>query len=95
MQRETDYLLKYIGNDTYQKILTRNHSYTKEDLINNRVDVDLNIRYLIKLGIKNIDRVVMERLDDLLLPNLEFIKKMNHYEEKLTKQGFIDMLENS
>ena len=55
MQRETDYLLKYVTNETYQKILKKNHTYTIENLIDNRVDVDLNIRYLIKLGVKNID----------------------------------------
>ena len=95
MQRETDYLLKYIKKDTYQKILIKNHCYMLEDLINNRVDVELNIRYLMRIGVKNIDQVLLERLDDLLLANREFIKKMDTYEEKLTKQGLIDMLENS
>ena len=95
MQKETDYLLKYVTNDTYQKILNNNHIYTIENLIDNRVDVDLNIRYLINLGVKNIDRIVIERLDDLLLKNAEFEAKMNEYIEKLTKDGFIDMLDNS
>lgn len=95
MQKETDYLLKYITNDTYQKVLKKNHIYTIENLADNRVDVDLNIRYLIKIGVKNIDRVVLERLDDLLLKNNEFESKMNHYIDKLTKDGLIEMLDNS
>ena len=55
----------------------------------------MNIRYLLNLGIKNIDLVVLERLDDLLLENNQFIKKMNNYEKKLTIEGLINMLDNS
>ena len=82
-------------NDTYQKLLEKNHTYTIESLVDNRVDVDLNIRYLIHLGVKNIDRVVLERLDDLLLKTTEFEEKMNNYMEKLTKDGLVEMLDNS
>lgn len=95
MQNETEYLLKYITNDTYKKILAKSHDYTISDLIDNRVDVDLNIRYLLKYGIKNIDIIVLNRLDDLLLSHNDFIKKMTTYEHKLTKEGLINMLENS
>ena len=92
MKEKPEYLLKYIRNDTYNKILKKNGDYIIENLVDNRVDVDLNIRYLIKLGVKNIDIVVLERLDDLLLDNNRFIEKMNEYEEKITKDGLIDML---
>ena len=95
MKEKPEYLLKYITNDTYKKILNKNNDLIIENLIINRIDVDLNIRYLIKLGIKNIDNIVKERLDDLLLEHNTFITKMNNYEEKLTKSGLIDMLENS
>lgn len=95
LRQETDYLLKYISNDTYQKILNSNHNFTIEDLIDNRVDVDLNIRYLIHYGVKKIDVVVLERLDDLLLNHNNFIKKIKDYEGRLTKSGVIDMFENS
>ena len=95
MNKDTDYLLKYIGNDTYKKILNKSYAYTIDNLIDNRVDVDLNIRYLIKLGVKNIDRIVLERLDDLLLSNREFEDKMNDYIEKLSKDSLINMLDNS
>lgn len=95
MKEKPEYLLKYVSNDTYKIILKRYGDYIHENLVNNRVDVDLNIRYLLKLGIKNIDIVVLERLDDLLLDNNLFIKKMNDYVDKLTKDGLINMLENS
>lgn len=95
MNKETEYLLKYVSNECYSKILTKNGDYMIENLADNRVDVNLNIRYLIKLGVKNIDRVVLERLDDLLLEHNEFISKMNVYEKKLTRDGLIDMLDNS
>ena len=71
MKEKPEYLLKYITNDTYKKILNKNNDLIIENLIINRIDVDLNIRYLIKLGIKNIDNIVKERLDDLLLETLE------------------------
>ena len=95
MKERPEYLLKYISNEVYKKILMKNGEFVIENLVDNRVDVDLNIRYLIKLGIKNIDNVVLERLDDLLMSNNMFIKKMNDYEDKLSKNGLIDMLENS
>lgn len=88
------YLLKYVSNKTYNKIL-KNNELIIENLVDNRVDVDLNIRHLLSLGIKNIDVIVEERLDDLLLEHKRFIKKMDKYIEKLTKEGLIDMLENS
>lgn len=95
MKERPEYLLKYISNEAYKKILMKNGEFIIENLVDNRVDVDLNIRYLMKLGIKNVDNVVLERLDDLLMSNNMFIKKMNDYEDKLSKDGLIDMLENS
>ena len=95
MLEEAQYLLKYVSNDTYKKIKIKYKDYMLDDLVDNRVDVDLNIRYLIKLGVKNIDNVVLERLDDLLMSNNIFIKKMNDYIDKLSIEGLIDMMENS
>ena len=95
MQEEAQYLLKYVSNDTYKKIKIKYKDYMLDDLVDNRVDVDLNIRYLIRLGVKNIDNVVLERLDDLLISNNIFIKKMNGYIDKLSIEGLIDMMENS
>ena len=95
MQEEAQYLLKYVSNDTYKKIKIKYKDYMLDDLVDNRVDVDLNIRYLIRLGVKNIDNVVLERLDDLLMSNNLFIKKMNGYIDKLSIEGLIDMMENS
>ena len=95
MHEEAQYLLKYVSNDTYKKIKIKYKDYMLDDLVDNRVDVDLNIRYLIRLGVKNIDNVVLERLDDLLMSNNIFIKKMNGYIDKLSIEGLIDMMENS
>ena len=95
MQEEAQYLLKYVSNDTYKKIKIKYKDYMLDDLVDNRVDVDLNIRYLIRLGVKNIDNVVLERLDDLLMSNNLFIKKMIGYIDKLSIEGLIDMMENS
>lgn len=95
MKEKPEYLLKYISNDVYKKVLNNNCDYILDNLVDNRVDVDLNIRYLLNLGVKNIDIVVLERLDDLLLEHNLFIEKMSYYEKKLTKDIFIDMLENS
>ena len=95
MEEKPSYLLKYVSNDTYKKVLKYNKYYVIESLVDNKVDVDLNIRYLIKLGVKNIDIVVLERLDDLLLDNNLFISKIDNYVKKLTKEGLVSMLENS
>ena len=54
MNYKIDYLLKYVSNETYKKIINNKGDYLLEDLEHNRVDVDLNIRYLIKYGINQI-----------------------------------------
>lgn len=95
MRELPEYLLKYISNDTYKRIIKKNPDYIIENLVDNRIDVDLNIRYLLKLGVKNIDIITQERLDDLLMQHNTFINKMNKYEDSLTKEGLINMLENS
>lgn len=94
MKNNHEYLLKYISNDAYQKLLKKK-VYQLEDLIHNRRDVELNIRYLIKIGIKNVDYVVSERIDDLLLSHHDFIKKIDQYLEKNSYEELINMLENS
>lgn len=94
MNYKIDYLLKYVSNEIYKKIINNKGDYLLEDLEHNRVDVDLNIRYLIKYGIKNIDNVIYDRLDDLVLNHNDFIKKVEHYEEFLGKDNFINMFEN-
>ena len=94
MNYKIDYLLKYITNETYKKIISSKGEYILGLLENNRVDVDLNIRYLIKYGIKNIDNVIYDRLEDLVLENNDFIKKIDNYEKKLGKEVFINMIEN-
>ena len=94
MNYKIDYLLKYIFNNTYKKIKNSNNDYLLSSLEHSRIDVDLNIRYLIKYGINNIDSVIYERLEDLILSHNEFINMINKYESSLGKDAFISMYEN-
>lgn len=88
-----DYLLKYVSNDTFKKIKNKS-SYVLENLEKNYVDVDLNIRYLIKYGVTNIDKVVYSRLEELSNSHNDFIKSIIEYEKKLNKEEVIMLLEN-
>ena len=94
MNYKIDYLLKYVSNETYKKIVKNTNDYILDDLETNRIDVDLNIRYLIKYGIKNIDGVILDRTDELGLSHNDFIEKVLAYEKNIGKDGFIDMIEN-
>ena len=94
MKKNTEYLLKYISNETYDNILKNTNAYILDNLETNRRDVELNIKYLIKYGIKNIDNVVYDRLEDLTLSHNTFISIMEKYEQSLGKDGFISMIEN-
>ena len=94
MKKNTEYLLKYISNETYDKILKNTNAYILDNLETNRRDVELNIKYLIKYGIKNIDNVVYDRIEDLTLSHNKFISIMEKYEQSLGKDGFISMIEN-
>ena len=95
MNRDIDYLLKYVSNDIFNDIKLNKSDYILDELEDNRVDVDLNIRYLIKYGIKNMDRVIYDRVEDLVISHNDFIDMINKYEHSLGKDGLIDMLENS
>lgn len=94
MKKNTEYLLKYISNEIYDKILKNTNAYILDNLETNRRDVELNIKYLIKYGIKNIDNVVYDRLEDLTISHNTFISIMEKYEQSLGKDGFISMIEN-
>ena len=94
MNYKIDYLLKYVSNDTYKKIKNSNNDYLLSSLEHSRIDVDLNIRYLIKYGINNIDSVIYERLEDLILTHNDFINMINKYEDSMGKDAFISMYEN-
>jgi len=94
VKEKIEYLLKYISNDTFNKILNNKGDYILDKVIVNRIDVDLNIRYLKKYGVYDIDKVVYERLEELTLNHNDFIKKINDYEKKLTHEEVIMILEN-
>ena len=89
-----EYLLKYVSNDCYKKILNSTNGYIIDSLIHYRIDVDLNIRYLIELGIKNLDNVIYDRLEDLIKSHSDFIKMVDNYINYMGKDGFISMIEN-
>lgn len=89
-----DYLLRYVSMDTYKKIIGNNNDYILGLLSDNYVDIDLNIKYLIKYGITNIDSVIYNNISDFITGHNEFIKKIKEYEKKLTKEEVIMLYEN-
>lgn len=94
MNYKIDYLLRYISNDTYKKILKNKNSYILKLVEDNYIDTDLNIKYLIKYGVKDIDKVVYDSLEELTISHNEYIKKIKEYERKLTKEEVIMLLES-
>lgn len=94
MEYKIDYLLRYISNETYKKILNKKSSYILELVHDNYVDTDLNIKYLIKYGVKNIDKVVYDLLEELTMNHNDYINKIKDYEKKLSKEEVIMLLEN-
>ena len=94
MNYKIDYLLRYISNDTYKKIISKKSNYILKLAEDNYVDTDLNIKYIIKYGVKNIDKVVYESLEDLTMNHNEYINKIKEYESNLSKEEIIMLLEN-
>lgn len=94
MKYEIDYLLRYISNETFSRINNKKSDYVLQLVHDNYVDTDLNIKYLIKYGVKNIDKVVYESLEDLTISHSDFIKKIKNYEKDLSREEVIMLLEN-
>ena len=94
MGSSLDYLLRYVSMDNYKKIITNNNDYILGLLSDNYVDIDLNIKYLIKYGITNIDSVIYNNISDFIIEHNEFIKKIKEYEKNLTKEEVIMLYEN-
>ena len=89
-----DYLLRYVSNETYKKILKNKSDYVLSLVENNYIDTDLNIKYLIKYGVKDIDKVVYDSLEELTISHNDYLKKIKEYEKKLTKEEVIMLLES-
>jgi hypothetical protein len=89
-----DYLLKYVSNDCYKKIVNMDNEILLDSLEHFRIDVDLNIRYLIKMGIKDYDKVIFDRLEDLTKSHSEFRGMVDSYIDTMGNDGFISMIEN-
>jgi len=88
-----EYLHKYLSNST-MKELENLDLYILEDLTHNYVDVDLNIKYLKKYGVTNLERVIPSMIEYLLLSHNDFIKKIQSYEKTMSKEDVISLLEN-
>lgn len=94
MNYKIDYLLRYVSNETYKKILKNKSDYVLSLVENNYIDTDLNIKYLIKYGVKDIDKVVYDSLEELTISHNDYLKKIKDYEKKLTKEEVIMLLES-
>ncbi len=94
MNYNIEYLLRYVSNDTYKKILKNKSNYILSLVEDNYIDTDLNIKYLIKYGVKNIDKIVYDSLEDLTISHNEYINKIKDYEKKYSKEEVIMLLDN-
>lgn len=94
MDYKIEYLLRYISNDMYKKICDKKSIYVLKLASDNYVDTVLNIKYLIRYGVKNIDKVVYESLEELTMNHSEYINKIKEYEKNLSKEEVIMLLEN-
>lgn len=89
-----DYLLRYVSMDTYNKIINSNNDYVLGLLSDNYIDVNLNIKYLIKYGVSNIDKIVYNNINDFIVSHSEFINVIKNYEKRLSKDEIIMLYEN-
>lgn len=89
-----DYLLRYVSMDTYNKIINSNNDYVLGLLSDNYIDVNLNIKYLIKYGVFNIDKIVYNNINDFIVSHSEFINVIKNYEKSLSKDEIIMLYEN-
>ena len=89
-----EYLLRYVSMDTYNKIIEESNDYILGLLKDNYIDVNLNIKYLIKYGVSNMDKVIPNIITDLLLSHKDFEKKIEDYEKHLNKEEVIMLIEN-
>ena len=89
-----DYLLRYVSMDTYNKIINSNNDYVLGLLSDNYIDVNLNIKYLIKYGVSNIDKIVYNNINDFIVSHSEFINVIKYYEKSLSKDEIIMLYEN-
>lgn len=89
-----DYLLRYVSMDTYNKIINSNNDYVLGLFSDNYIDVNLNIKYLIKYGVSNIDKIVYNNINDFIVSHSEFINVIKNYEKSLSKDEIIMLYEN-
>ena len=86
--------LYYITDLWYNKIINNNNDYVLGLLSDNYIDVNLNIKYLIKYGVSNIDKIVYNNINDFIVSHSEFINVIKNYEKSLSKDEIIMLYEN-
>ena len=89
-----EYLLKYLSNEQLKELKDKGNYIILENLTDFRVTVEKNIRFLIKYGVKDIDKVVLKMLDEISLLENEFENKILDYEKNLSQEEVVHMLEN-
>ena len=96
MNYNIEYLLRYISNETYKKILKNKSPYVLSLVEDNYIDTDLNIKYLIKYGVKNIDKIVYDSLEDLTISHNNYLNKIKEYINKTNRRVTFEyiMLDN-
>lgn len=94
MNYKIDYLLQYVSNEELNKVLNRYNDYTLKCLEDERVLVLNNIRYLVKYGVSNINDIIVRNIEDFLDEDKVFRNKIKKYEQRMTKEEIINMLEN-
>lgn len=90
-----DYLLRYISYHNYQKLIKNNNTYLLSLLEDNAYNINLNIKYLIKYGISDIEKAILNNIEALSKEHNSFINDITSLEEKLTKKEIIALFENA
>lgn len=99
MEREIDikidYLLRYISYDSYKKLIRNDNKYLLGLLVDNAYDINLNIRYLMRYGLSDIEGVILNNIEMLSKEHNLFIKEIEELEKRLQKKEIIALFENA
>ena len=95
MEDKLNYLFKYISYASYEELIKSNNKYLLELLINNSRNVNLNCLYLIRYGVSDIEKVILNKTEDITKDHDEFIKDIKSLEKELNKKEIIALYENA
>lgn len=90
-----DYLLKYISMKAYQDIIKENNKYVISLYEDNAYDINLNIKYLVRYGVSDIESVIVNKAEDIAKNHNIFIKEIEEYEKYLKRNEIISLFENT